>query len=76
MPTPFRITAMPETSIDITPDGEIQIAQKDDQLGEVIVCFPARFAEQIANEILRLAGLSREPTDTALVPPRKPFPQS
>lgn len=75
MPTPFRITAMPETEIDITPDGEIQIAQKDDQLGQIIVCFPARFAEQIANEILRLAAVAGEPKSPPFPRP-KPFPES
>jgi hypothetical protein len=46
---------MPETTIDFGQDGEIQISQKDEQLGDLIICFPVELAEKIANEVLRLA---------------------
>ena len=51
----MRIGAMPEITIDINTEGQIEIIQKNEQIDDSVVYFPIELAEKIANEILRLA---------------------
>lgn len=55
MPTPMHIAQMPETTIDVNSNGQIEITQKHDQIEDSFVYFPIEMAPKIAAEILRLA---------------------
>lgn len=52
----MKITGMPETTINLSEDGELSIWQKGhDGSEDQLVCFPVEIAVKVASEILRLA---------------------